>query len=140
MRFLFFILSLLPLAVGLPQSQPPFVRRASDLGSQVRVQIDILNSSVTELTTAVNNFDGSLLGVLPQSLAVISAETKLDATTLKTAFLTKQSSNFTEEQSSSIVTTLASLITPITGSITALSAKVGPVIATPSTYIWSVAP
>jgi hypothetical protein len=122
--------------MGLPQSHPHLIDRANDLGSQVREQINVLNSSVTELTTAVKNFDGSLLDVLLQSLAIISAETKIDATTLKTAFPTTQSSNFTEEESSSIVTTLASLITPITGSITALSAKVGPIIPPLSNNIW----
>ncbi|KAF2728795.1 hypothetical protein EJ04DRAFT_476766 [Polyplosphaeria fusca] len=119
MRFTIFTLTLLPLATALPK----LVHRATDLGPQVRSQIDVLNSSVIELTSAVNNFDGSLLGVVPQSLAVVTAEAKLDATTLKITHLAKQSDSFTEPESESIVTTLATLIGPIQGSLTALTNK-----------------
>lgn len=122
MRASTFILAVLPLSFALPQ--PRLVRRASDLAPQVLSEISALNSSVTELTTAVNNFDGSLLGVLPQSLAVIGAETKLDATILKTTAITKMSANFTDAESLSIVQALAGLITPISNSLTALSSKV----------------
>lgn len=121
MRLSSVIIPLLPLTLALPHTNIP---RASDLAPQVLETITALNSSVAELTTAVNNFDGSLLGVLPQSLAVITAETKLDATTLKATAITSQSSNFTQAESQSIVSALAGLIQPIQTSLDALKAKV----------------
>jgi hypothetical protein len=36
--------------------------------------INDLNTAVTDLTTAVNNFDGSLLSLLLQALAVVKTE------------------------------------------------------------------
>ena len=105
--------------------------RAADLAPQVLEQIADLGTATTELTTAVNNFDGSLLGLLPQSLAVITAETKLDATILKTTAIVKQSSNFTLDESNSIVGALGNLVAPIQGSLSALTAKVSCV-----TYAW----
>ena len=79
---------------------------------------------VTDLTTAVDAFDGSLLNVISQSVEVIAAESKLDATTLKATLIVKQSSNFTDAESNSIVVALAGLITPIQTSLTALTNKV----------------
>ena len=112
--------TLIPLAVCLPSKlyTPP------SLAPQVLEQITVLNASLTRLTTAVNAFDGTLLHVLPQSLAVIGAETSLDAATLKTTFITKGSGNFTETESNSVVGGLAGLILPIQASLTALSEKV----------------
>ncbi|KAJ4349638.1 uncharacterized protein N0V89_008255 [Didymosphaeria variabile] len=113
------LLTFLPVALSLPHAP----RDAPSLAPQVIEQIGVLNSSLTSLTTAVNAFDGTLLHVIPQSLAVITTETSLDANTLKTAFITKQSGNFTETESNNVVAGLAGLITPIQTSLTALSAK-----------------
>lgn len=112
--------TLVPLAVSLPQKFD-----TPSLAPQILDQIAVLNTSLNRLTTAVNDFDGTLLHVLPQSLAVIAAETSLDATTVKTTFITKRSGNFTETESNSVVGGLAGLITPIQASLTALSEKVG---------------
>ncbi|KAF2796492.1 hypothetical protein K505DRAFT_237551 [Melanomma pulvis-pyrius CBS 109.77] len=112
------LLPLLPISFALPR-----VPRAQDLAPQVLESINLLNTAVTELTTAVNNFDGSLFGVLPQSLAVIGAETKLDATILKGTAITSQSANFTAEESTQVVQTLATQIGPIQTSLDALKAK-----------------
>lgn len=114
------ILSLLPFALSLPHAP----RDVASLAPQVLEQIATLNSSLTTLTTAVNAFDGTLLHVIPQSLAVITAEASLDAATLKTTFITKISGNFTQTESNSVVAGLAGLIAPIQTSLTALSAKV----------------
>ncbi|KAF9729720.1 hypothetical protein PMIN03_005667 [Paraphaeosphaeria minitans] len=69
------ILGILPLALALPR----ILRDAASLAPQVLEQIATLNSSLTTLTTVLNAFDGTLLHVIPQSLAVIAAETALDA-------------------------------------------------------------
>ena len=114
------LLSLLPCVLSLPNAP----RDAPSLAPQVLEQITTLNSSLTTLTTVVNAFDGTLLQVIPQSLAVITAETSLDAATLKTTFIAKQSGNFTEAESSNVVAGLAGLITPIQASLSALTAKV----------------
>lgn len=128
MRFSTLALTLLPLTFALPTKESHQVsdlkRRATDQSAQVLEQITALNSSVAQLTTAVNNFDGTLLGLLPQSLAVITAETKLDATILKTTAITKQSSSFTQSESQAILGALAGTITPIQDSLTALKNKV----------------
>ncbi|KAF1960554.1 hypothetical protein CC80DRAFT_532203 [Byssothecium circinans] len=121
MHYSTFLLALPLLTTALPSL--PLQERATDLGPEVRAQIDVLNSSVIQLTSAVNAFDGTLLGWIPQSLAVVSASVKLDGTIVKTTQLAQASSNFTEAGSSSIVTTLASLVTPIGGSLDALVAK-----------------
>lgn len=113
------LLSILPLALSLPHAP----RDAPSLAPKVLEQINTLNSSLATLTAAVNAFDGTLLGVIPQSLAVITAETSLDAATLKTTFIVKQSGNFTQAESNNVVIGLAGLITPIQASLTALSAK-----------------
>lgn len=119
MYYSMILLPLLPISFALPH-----VPRSQDLAPQVLESINQLNTAVTELTTAVNKFDGSLFGVLPQSLAVIGAETKLDATILKAAAITSQSSNFTAEESTQVVQTLATQIGPIQTSLDALKAKV----------------
>ncbi|KAF2655117.1 hypothetical protein K491DRAFT_436722 [Lophiostoma macrostomum CBS 122681] len=118
------LLSFLPLTLALPYDTPHLQKRAStDLANETLSEIAALSSAVTDLTDAVNAFDGSLLTVIPQSLAVITAETKLDATILKATWIVKQSANFTDAESSSIVSALANLITPIQGSLTALTDK-----------------
>ncbi|KAJ4298964.1 hypothetical protein N0V90_004208 [Kalmusia sp. IMI 367209] len=115
------VLSLiLPLALAAPYTSRA---TAPSLAPQILTQISTLNSSLTSLTTAVTAFDGTLLHLLPQSLAVISAETALDAATLKTTFIAKQSGNFTEAESNSVVGALAGLIAPIQTSLTALTTK-----------------
>lgn len=111
--------TLVPLAVSLPHKFD-----TPSLAPQILDQIAGLNTSLIRLTTAVNDFDGTLLHVLPQSLAVVTAETSLDAATVKTTFITKRSGNFTETESNSVVGGLAGLITPIQASLTALSEKV----------------
>ncbi|KAF2678989.1 hypothetical protein K458DRAFT_394398 [Lentithecium fluviatile CBS 122367] len=126
MHFSTFALALLPLAFAFPTEThqvSDIKRQDSNLSAQVLEQINELNSSVAKLTTAVNNFDGSLLGLLPQSLAVITAETKLDATILKTTAISKQSSNFTKSESQAILGALGGTIAPIQGSLTALKNK-----------------
>ena len=114
------LLTLFPLALSLP-NQP---RAAPSLAPQILEQINVLNSSLATLTTAVNAFDGKFLNLIPQSLAVITAETTLDATTLKTTFITKLSGNFTVTESNLVVGGLAELIAPIQASLTALTTKV----------------
>ncbi|KAF2014356.1 hypothetical protein BU24DRAFT_410107 [Aaosphaeria arxii CBS 175.79] len=115
------IISILaPVALALPAT---LVSRAEDLAPRVLTQISALNEALGGLTTAVNNFDGTLLGVLPQSLAVIGAETKLDATTVKTTLIVNRSSNFTDAESQEVVGALAGLIGPIQTSLDVLKAK-----------------
>ena len=113
------VITLLPLTLALPH-----VPRAESLAPQILEQISSLNSSLASLTSAVNAFDGSLLGLIPQSLAVITASTKLDATTLKTTFIAKHSANLTDSESLNVVAGLANLITPIQSSLGALKDKV----------------
>jgi outer membrane murein-binding lipoprotein Lpp len=91
---------------------------------QLLSQIRDLNTAVTSLTSAVNAFDGSLLGLLPQSLAVVATEAKVDALTLKATYTAEQSSNFTAAESTEIVQTLATQIGPIQDSLNAIKAKV----------------
>ena len=119
MHFALLLLSL-PLAFSLPYK----AHTTTSFAPQVLEQITTLNTSLVSLTSAVNAFDGTLLHVLPQSLAVISAETSLDVATLKTTFIAKRSGNFSETESNSIVAGLAGLIVPIQTSLTALSTKV----------------
>jgi hypothetical protein len=114
------LLSLLPSALSLPYAP----RNGSSLAPQVLEQIITLNSSLTTLTTAVNVFDGTLLHIIPQSLAVVTTETSLDANILKTTFTAKLSGNFTQTESNSVIGGLAGLIAPIQASLMALSAKV----------------
>lgn len=121
MHYSLLLLSLLPISYSIP-----VVPRAStqDLAPQLLSTINELNTAVTGLTTAVNNFEGSLLGLLPQALAVVGAETKVDVTVLKATHIASQSSNFTADESTQVVQTLASQITPIQASLDALKAKV----------------
>ncbi|KAF1830184.1 hypothetical protein BDW02DRAFT_592077 [Decorospora gaudefroyi] len=116
------ILYLLPLAVA----APTLTSRAEDLAPQVLEQIGDLADATADLTTAVNNFeglDGGLLSLLPQSLAVIAAETKLDKMILKSTNTVERSSNFTLTESNDIVGASAGLIGPIESSLDALIAK-----------------
>lgn len=133
MRLTIALLSLLSLATAFPFPFDPKKvpelhslqkRATADLANETLAEISALNSSVTDLTTAVDAFDGSLLNVISQSVEVIAAESKLDATTLKATLIVKQSSNFTDAESNSIVVALAGLITPIQTSLTALTNKV----------------
>ncbi|KAF2998646.1 hypothetical protein E8E13_007777 [Curvularia kusanoi] len=78
-------------------------RQEQSLAPELLSTISELNTAVTDLTTAVNTFDGSLLGLIPQSFAVVSAEAKLDIEILKATYIAKQSANFTTEESGSIV-------------------------------------
>jgi hypothetical protein len=79
---------------------------------------------VTQLTTAVNNYDGSLFGVLPQGIAVISAEKKVDSLVSKATETAQDSSKFTAADSKEVVQTLATQIGPIKDSLSALKTKV----------------
>ncbi|KZM24131.1 hypothetical protein ST47_g4712 [Ascochyta rabiei] len=85
--------------------------------------INNLNTAVTGLTSAVNNFDDSLLALLPQALAVVKAEAKLDVTILKATYIADESADLTAEESSNVVNTLAGGIGPIQASFDALKAK-----------------
>lgn len=113
-------LSLLTVSSALPL-QP---RQEQSLAPQLLTTINDLNVAVTDLTAAVNNFDGSLLGLLPQALAVVKTEAKLDLTILKATHITEKSANFTAEESTTIVNLLAGGIGPIQASLEALKAKV----------------
>ncbi|KAF9697744.1 hypothetical protein EKO04_004249 [Ascochyta lentis] len=83
------------------------------LAPQLLTTINDLNTAVIGLTTAVNRFDGSLLSLLPQALAVVKTEAKLDITILKATHIAEKSTNFTPEESTNIVNTLAGGIGPI---------------------------
>ncbi|KAJ4398274.1 hypothetical protein N0V91_010321 [Didymella pomorum] len=112
-------LSLLTVSSALPLQ----LRQEQSLAPQLLTTINELNVAVTDLTVAVNNFDGSLLGLLPQALAVVKTEAKLDLTILKATHITEKSANFTAEESTNIVNTLAGGIGPIQASLEALKAK-----------------
>ncbi|CAO2647794.1 Nn.00g087160.m01.CDS01 [Neocucurbitaria sp. VM-36] len=122
MQYSILLLSL----ISITTSALPFSPRAAatqDLAPQLLSTINDLNTAVTSLTTAVNNFDGSLLGLLPQSLAVVGAETKVDVTILKATHIASSSASFTADESTQIVQTLASQIEPIQASLNALKTK-----------------
>ncbi|KAF2178056.1 hypothetical protein K469DRAFT_696165 [Zopfia rhizophila CBS 207.26] len=112
------LLPILPLTLALPH-----VPRQQSRAADVLQQISELSTSVADLTAAVDDFDGSLLGLLPQSLKVIATETKLDATILKTTSTVKMSGNFTDAESTQVVGALAGLVDPISKSLDALKAK-----------------
>jgi hypothetical protein len=92
--------------------------------TQLLAQISELSTSVTQLTSAVNSFDGSLLGVLPQGLGVITAEKDVDARVLKATRTAQDSSAFTAPESRDVLVALAGQIDPIKGSLEALKGKV----------------
>jgi hypothetical protein len=121
MRYSLLLLSFISASYSLP-----LMLRADpqDLTPQLLKQLDNLNTAVTELTAAVNNFDGSLLSLLPQGLGVVGTETKVDVTVLKAKDIAQQSSNFTAEESTEVVQTLATQIGPIQSSLDAIKAKV----------------
>jgi len=121
MQFSLLFLSLLSISSAIPIGPR---QESQDLAPQLLTTIDDLNTAVPGLTTAVNDFDGSLLGLLPQSLAVVKAETKLDVTILKATYIADQSANFTADESTNIVNTLAGGIGPIQASLDALKTKV----------------
>ena len=123
-------LPLLTVSSALPL-QP---RQEQSLAPQLLMTINELNVAVTDLTAAVNNFDGSLLGLLPQALALVKTEAKLDLTILKTTHITERSGNFTAEESTSVVNTLADDIGPIQASLEALKAKVCMTHINPRSY------
>ncbi|KAH8719450.1 hydrophobic surface binding protein A-domain-containing protein [Phaeosphaeriaceae sp. PMI808] len=120
MRYSLFFLSLLSIS-----SAVPVVPRdgTESRAPELLATIKDLGAAVPELTTAVNKFDGSLLGFLPQVLAVVGAETKLDATVLKATYIASSSGNFTAAESTEVVQTLATQIGPIQASLDALKAK-----------------
>jgi len=86
--------------------------------------ISELNTAVTSLTSAVNAFSGTLSGLLPEALGVISAETRVDTTVLKATYIASASGNFTASESTEIVQSLATQIGPIQTSLDALKDKV----------------
>ena len=120
MHFLFSFLFLLSVSYSLPVGP----RQEQSFAPRLLTTINDLTTTVTDLTTAVNNFDGSLLGLLPQALAVVKAETKLDVTILKATHIAEKSANFTAEESTNVVNTLAGEIGPIQASLDALKRKV----------------
>ncbi|KAF1925077.1 uncharacterized protein M421DRAFT_264523 [Didymella exigua CBS 183.55] len=119
MKFSLLILSLLTVSSALPLEP----RQEQSLAPQLLTTINDLNTAVTDLTTAVNKFDGSLFGLLPQALSVVKTEAKLDLTILKATGITERSASFTAEESTNIVNTLAGGIGPIQASLEALEAK-----------------
>jgi hypothetical protein len=120
MHLSIFFLSLLSISYSLPIE----LQVSRSLAPQLLTTINQLNNVVAGLTTAVNNFDGSLLTLLPQALAVVQAEIKVDVTILKATHIAEKSSNFTTEESANVVQTLAGGIGPIQSSLEALKAKV----------------
>ena len=117
-------LFLLPF-IAISQAIPLAPRQDSQaLAPQLLEQIRSLNTAVTQLTTAVNNYDGSLFGVLPQGIAVISAEKKVDSLVSKATETAQDSSKFTAPDSKEVVQTLATQIGPIKDSLSALKTKV----------------
>lgn len=120
MLFSVLFLSLLTVSSALPLEP----RQEQSLAPQLLTTINDLNTAVTDLTTAVNKFDGSLFGLIPQALAVTKTEAKLDFTILKATHITEKSAPFTVEESTNIVSTLAGGIGPIQTSLEALKAKV----------------
>lgn len=121
MQLRFLLLSLLSVSNSLPIAPS---QQSSSLAPQLLTTINNLNTAVTDLTTSVNNFDGSLLGIIPQALAIVSTELKVDVTIQKATGITNKSSNFTAEESTNIVNTLAGGIGPIQASLDALKVKV----------------
>lgn len=120
MHFTFIFASLLTIISALPVEP----RQQQSLAPQLLTTINDLNTAVTGLTTAVNKFDGSLLGLLPQALGVVKAEVKLDVTILKATHIADKSTAFTAAESTNIVNTLAGGIGPIQASLDALKQKV----------------
>jgi|SRR5690242_17520792 len=120
MHFTLIFSVLLTVASSLP-FEP---RQEQSLAPQLLSTINDLNTAVAGLTTAVNKFDGSLLGLLPQALGVAKAEVKLDFTILKATHTADKSAHFTAAESTNIVNALASGIGPIQASLDALKQKV----------------
>ena len=121
MRFSSLVLALLPIAYARPlvprdDTQPS----ASELLST----INELTTEVKDLTTAVNNYEGSFLTLLPQAFTVLVANIKVDGTTNKATEIIQQSTAYAADDSKKIVQTLATQITPIKDSLDALKAKV----------------
>lgn len=105
-------------------SLPVEPRQEQSLAPQLLSTISDLNTAVAGPTTAINKFDGSLLGLLPQVLGVAKAEVKLDFTILQATHVADKSANFTTAESTNIVNTLAGGIGPIQASLDALKQKV----------------
>jgi hypothetical protein len=91
---------------------------------QLLSTIDDLNTVVTDFTTAVNNLDGSLLGLLSQALAVVKTKEKLDLAIMNPTSITEKSTKFSAEESTNLVYSLAGGIGPIQASLEALTANV----------------
>ena len=121
MRYSTVLLSLLPACLALPQA---YGTQPQSKAPQLLATIKELSGAVIDLTTAVNNFDGSFFEIIPQTIAVATAETKVDFMTLKATYITSQSANFTAEESGQVVQALAGQIDPIKASLDALKAKV----------------
>lgn len=121
MHYSFFLLPFIAISHAVP-----LVPRqdSQDLAPQLIEQIRSLGAATKQLTTAVNNYDGSLFGVLPQGIAVISAEKKVDSLTLKATDTAQESSKFTAPESTEVVQTLATQIGPTQDSLNALKSKV----------------
>jgi hypothetical protein len=121
MRFAILALPLIAAVSALPAI--PQVQ-VTNLAPKVLKEVAELGKELTELTNAVNKFDGSKLGFIPQLLGVAGKETKVSNTVKKTTYLTKKSSNFTAAESTQIVQALAGQVTPIQGTLSAIQAKV----------------
>jgi len=117
-------LFLLPF-IAISHAAPLVPRQDSqNLAPQLIEQIRSLGAATKQLTTAVNNYDGSLFGVLPQGIAVISAEKKVDSLTLEATETAQESSKFVASDSTEVVQTLATQIGPTQDSLNALKKKV----------------
>lgn len=99
-------------------------REEQSLAPQLLTTINDLNTAVTDVTTAVKRFDGSLLGLLPQALPVVKTEARVDFTIPKATRITEKGASLTAEESTNIVDLLASGIDPLQTTLEALKAKV----------------
>lgn len=120
MRFSNFALALLPIAYA-----SPLVARddAPSSAAQLLSTINELTNNVKDLTSAVNNYEGSFITLLPQAFAVLIANNKVDSSTSKATDIIQKSSPFAANDSKEIVQTLASQITPIKASLDAIKQK-----------------
>jgi hypothetical protein len=121
MHYSLFLLPVIAISHAAPLAPRQY---SQNLAPQLIEQIRSLGAATKQLTTAVNNYDGSLFGVLPQGIAVISAEKKVDGLTLEATDTAQESSKFVASDSTEVVQTLATQIGPTQDSLNALKTKV----------------
>ncbi|KAJ8108369.1 hypothetical protein OPT61_g8222 [Boeremia exigua] len=105
MYFNIIFTSLLSLGSALPVEP----REEQSLAPQLLVTFKDLRTTATGLTAAVNKFDGSILGSLPQALAIIDIANEIDGTLSNATQIAEQSVTFTAEESSAVIIVLDDL-------------------------------